>query len=506
MDPIAEDEESIEKPGENGSTHEKIAGGDSGEDIATSSEEGNGEEEEEEDFDNVSKLYRERAVTPNQEEQFDTDLENEEENGVYDPTGRRAYLLACKKLGSIPVSYFLRHMQDEVLSMCHHGLGSQGVAALAHALQNNTCVLTLDLSDNWLEGEGGEHIAEMLKENCYITDLNISDNKLGSRGMAAISKMLQDNNSLRSIILSGNEFSDQDASHVAAAMNENVQLVELNLSNNNFGEKAGEILGASLGENETLEELDLSWNAFRQSGAVQLCKGITVNTRLRKLDLSMNGLGNEGAIAIADVIKQNNALQEIYISYNRIGNSGAMALGKALETNETLKVLKLDHNPIGIEGVTAILQGIYPANSVVSDLDLSAVEIDKETRSLYKEIQASRSVTVRHGPVIGDYNLKWKPKKRFPEGQLFMVPIEKVTQATLMSVIAKYSEDYSAPVLEALVSLDTENVGRVGKATFMEALKVAEIRFTDDQKEALDNIVDTLFTEETLDYSPLKQN
>lgn len=35
----------------------------------------------------------------------------------------------------------------------------------------DTSILMLDLSDNWLQGEGAAAIAEMLKENCYISGL-----------------------------------------------------------------------------------------------------------------------------------------------------------------------------------------------------------------------------------------------------------------------------------------------------------------------------------------------
>lgn len=48
----------------------------------------------------------------------------------------------------------------------------QGAKALALSLMVDTSVLTLDLSDNWLLGEGAAAIAEMLKENCYVSGLH----------------------------------------------------------------------------------------------------------------------------------------------------------------------------------------------------------------------------------------------------------------------------------------------------------------------------------------------
>lgn len=47
----------------------------------------------------------------------------------------------------------------------------QGAKALALSLMVDTSIFTLDLSDNWLQGEGAAAVAEMLKENCYISGL-----------------------------------------------------------------------------------------------------------------------------------------------------------------------------------------------------------------------------------------------------------------------------------------------------------------------------------------------
>ena len=44
------------------------------------------------------------------------------------------YLEACKKQKVIPASYFLRHMNDSVLKMKHHGLGIPGIKPVSIAL------------------------------------------------------------------------------------------------------------------------------------------------------------------------------------------------------------------------------------------------------------------------------------------------------------------------------------------------------------------------------------
>ncbi len=57
-----------------------------------------------------------------------------EEKAPYDVTPRVVYLEACRKLGVVPASYFLRHLTDGALDMSHHGLGPDGVKPIAISL------------------------------------------------------------------------------------------------------------------------------------------------------------------------------------------------------------------------------------------------------------------------------------------------------------------------------------------------------------------------------------
>ncbi len=63
-----------------------------------------------------------------------------DERQAYDPTGQSSYREACKMLKVIPVSYFLRNMNQRELNMMHYGLGSQVGQLL--------CILSIPLSNN----------------------------------------------------------------------------------------------------------------------------------------------------------------------------------------------------------------------------------------------------------------------------------------------------------------------------------------------------------------------
>ncbi|XP_022277961.1 leucine-rich repeat-containing protein 74A isoform X7 [Canis lupus familiaris] len=327
-------------------------------------------------------------------ESSETDLEIEDTEKFFTTRQNELYLEACRLMSVVPVSYFLRNMEESYMNLNHHGLGPNGTKAIAIALVSNTSVVTLELADNGLMEEGILSLLEMLQENYYLQELNVSDNDLGFKGAKIISEFLQRNtSSLWNLQLSGeepdrariqegkgalvwkalqttpftagNNFRDESAELLCQALAANYQIKTLDLSHNQFSDKGGEYMGQMLALNVGLQSLDLSWNHFYIRGAVALCNGLRANGTLQKLDLSMNGFGNEGATALGEVLRLNSSLVYLDISINDISNEGISKISKGLEFNESLKVLK---NVLVSEQFLKILDGvcaIHPQLDVV---------------------------------------------------------------------------------------------------------------------------------------------
>uniref|UniRef100_A0A670IEX0 Leucine rich repeat containing 74A n=1 Tax=Podarcis muralis TaxID=64176 RepID=A0A670IEX0_PODMU len=85
--------------------------------------------------------------------------------------GAELYIEACKLVGVVPVSYFIRNMEEPIMNLNHHGLGPKGTKAIAIALVSNTTITHLELEDNWILGEGATYLVQMLRENCYIQEM-----------------------------------------------------------------------------------------------------------------------------------------------------------------------------------------------------------------------------------------------------------------------------------------------------------------------------------------------
>ncbi|XP_068110601.1 leucine-rich repeat-containing protein 74A [Hyperolius riggenbachi] len=316
---------------------------------------------------------------------------SDSESGSPEDPQTEVYLAACHKMGVVPVSYFIRHMNESNLQLNHHGLGPRGASAIAQSLMWNSTITQLSLEDNAIHAEGLEKLVEVLRVNRHIRELNLSNNGLGESGSELLCRMLLENVSLLRLQLAHNEFRDQSAGHFADAFSTNFRVTALDLSHNEFCEKGGEFLGQMLAANEGLQELNLSWNHIRMKGAVALSAGLRVNGMLKTLNLSYNGFGNEGALALGEALRVNSSLLHLDIGCNRISNEGIRLLSKGLECNETLCALKLSRNPLTVEGAIIMLRAVTkrPDNRI-EDIDISNVLVNPQFLSLLEAAAMSR--------------------------------------------------------------------------------------------------------------------
>uniref|UniRef100_A0A7N6F8T3 Leucine rich repeat containing 74A n=1 Tax=Anabas testudineus TaxID=64144 RepID=A0A7N6F8T3_ANATE len=145
------------------------------------------------------------------------------------------YLQACKLVGVVPVSYFIRNLDSTTMSLTHHGLGPLGCKALAIALVVNFCIQTdmhidtLELADNDIQAEGAKYLGELFKANFTIQHLVCRSTKLPLEGRSSIE------NALVSVLfqdLSNNYLQSAGAEYVAKMLLGNISLKSIKLSGN----------------------------------------------------------------------------------------------------------------------------------------------------------------------------------------------------------------------------------------------------------------------------------
>ncbi|KAM8921315.1 leucine-rich repeat-containing protein 74A [Pelodytes ibericus] len=420
---------------------------------------------------------------------YDTELEIEGTTQVSPNTDRcdgDVYIQMCKQAGIVPVSYFIRHMNDTHMELNHHGLGPQGAHAIAASLLSNTSITHLSLEDNWIMPEGLTPLMDIMRGNCYIQDLNLNNNHLGVQGSQYIAVILMENINLQRIRLSQNEFKDESAKHFAEALATNFRLMELDLSHNEFCEAGGAHMGQMLASNEGLRVLDLSWNHIRMKGAIALSAGLRVNDMLKVLNLSYNGFGNEGALALGEALKANTSLQQLDIRCNRISNEGVRMLCKGLEANETLCVLKLSRNPLTVEAALFLLASITKRpESKMEELDISNVLVNPQF--LIRLESACRS-----HPAL---RVLYAGKQGF-------IAKKSVGRPDPMKVIQNYLDEHKLRLLDFFRKMDKDGSMRIPVSDFCRHISMAGLPLDGAQ---IDALLQTLDKEETgiVDYRNL---
>ncbi|KAM9842960.1 uncharacterized protein lrrc74a [Aulostomus maculatus] len=369
------------------------------------------------------------------------------------------YLQACRLVGVVPVSFFIRNLHSSTMTLSHHGLGPLGCKALAIALVTDMHIDTLELADNHIQAEGAKYLMELLRANYTIQHLDLSSNHLRSAGAEHVAKMLQDSISLKSMKLSGNGFTDDDAKCFADSLSMNSRIKEIDLSHNEFCGRGGAHLGQLLANNEGVEAMDLSWNHLRMKGAVAFCAGLKVNMMLKHLDLSWNGFGNEGALAMGEALKFNNTLVYLNLSNNRITNEGVGLLCRGLEVNDTLRVLLLAYNSLTVEGALALVNVVKnTSKTALEEINICNVLVNENfVRLLDVTCHEHPGLDVQYGGV-GGFIAKKPPKRIDP-----------------MKVIQDYLDQRKLRLWDFFRNIDKDGTMQVPVADFRRAVQQSSI-------------------------------
>ncbi|CAE7693914.1 LRRC74B, partial [Symbiodinium sp. CCMP2456] len=82
------------------------------------------------------------------------------------------------KAHAAPLEEMLIHNKSlKHLNVAGTSLGHEGLQVLARGLMGNTCLLTLDISQNSAGNKGASYIAEVLKV-CALEELSLSENRI----------------------------------------------------------------------------------------------------------------------------------------------------------------------------------------------------------------------------------------------------------------------------------------------------------------------------------------
>ena len=276
-------------------------------------------------------------------------------------------------------------------------------ALLCGCLKEDNTSQCLKLSANEIFTDKSSHnenlmmIRKAVQINTKIQKLDMSDNYISDNGAAFISDTLMINESLKEVILRWNSITQQGAKSLSKAIYQTKTLQKLDLYHNDITDDGAAAISDSLKINESLQELNLADNNITHEGAKKIAEAIQVTKTLQKLDLYYNNISDNGVAAISDSLKINVSLQELNLAYNNITHEGAKKIAEAIQVTKTLRKLNLNDNNISDNGAAKISNNLK-INKSLQELNLKGrmeqhvVITEKGAKSISEAIQVNTTL------------------------------------------------------------------------------------------------------------------
>ncbi|RQM24623.1 hypothetical protein B5M09_003089 [Aphanomyces astaci] len=267
------------------------------------------------------------------------------------------YLQQCAVQQVLPSKRVISQLPALVVDCAHFNLGHNGIIAMAHALQHNTALVELNLTDNWSLEPGGHQLAQVVASCPHLTTLDLTNNRIGTRSAMLLFGAVTSSSTLSRLVLKGNDLYDRIHTAVGALLATNPSLTFLDLSDNRVRNKTGTAIGHALLANTHLQALHLTWNTMSTTGCLPILTALaTTNQSLKHLSLGWNRLGDETGCLVATMLLRNQTLESLDLTSAQLSCASVGFLADAVTFNEGLARLNLDQNPIDQTGVSLMLQ------------------------------------------------------------------------------------------------------------------------------------------------------
>eukprot|EP00347_Sterkiella_histriomuscorum_P023864 403333121 len=201
--------------------------------------------------------------------------------------------------------------QLEVLQMSNSQMHKNDMELLQYALHQNPVALShirvLNLARNNIQKEGAKTLALALEGNTSVLTLDLSQCKLGVSGTQAIATALLKNNTLK----------------------------HLNLYRNKVDVDGARSLRELLKVNKSIEFLDVGHNRLREKGITALTDGICENpdSKIKYLGLRFNFINDDGFNYFFEncIFKGKSKISHIYMLQNYLSEHFTVALAQKIE-------------------------------------------------------------------------------------------------------------------------------------------------------------------------------
>ena len=241
----------------------------------------------------------------------------------------------------------------KTLNVGFNGVTGPSVVSLFKALERNTCLKTLDLSDSYITaGEYSEAVGQ------------------------AIEGMLRVNQCLQVLKLSGCDLHDTVIGYIATGLTHNTTLQELDIGHNYSVTSDGWVQFFQTIQKGTtsLQKLDISSNKLQSEGVIALSQMLLHNKTITALtirSISSSATITEAWIQLFQVLRQHPTLSILDISKNNLGREGSIALGECLHHNKTITVLDASGCSLTDDVLKAMATNLSHKSSSLREINIS---------------------------------------------------------------------------------------------------------------------------------------
>ena len=283
------------------------------------------------------------------------------------------------------------------LCLCDNCIDCGGAIMLAHALQDS-CLMHLDLSSNYVGGKGAEALARSATLPISIlTTLLLHDNPIDLSGTHAMLIILESSNTIYHLDLS---YTEHERSVPRLPFRLAPCLRVLNMSNCGITSLGFGVVAEAIQRHAAITDLDLSRNELGEGQCLQLLSDALRSSRsLTRLNLANNSIGRfcqaTSGLCLCDTLGSHQAITDLNISGN-IGFVPAMTdrfcLG--LRTNTALRILDLNDSGFfnGAYGLQSLGQALLH-NRFLSVLLLCSIRVNWQVPANIDFIRALKDNT-----------------------------------------------------------------------------------------------------------------
>ena len=241
----------------------------------------------------------------------------------------------------------------KTLNVRWNSVTGPSVVSLFKALERNTCLTTLVLSDNNITaGEHSEAVGQ------------------------AIEGMLRVDQSLQVLKLYNCGLDDTVIGHIATGLTHNTTLQELNIGYNHSVtiDEWVQLFQTIQNGTTSLQNLHISENNLQSEGVIALSQILRHNktiTALSICDISSSvTITTEAWILLFQVLRHHPTLSILDISINNLGREGSIALGECLHHNKTITVLGVINCGLTDDVLKAMATNLSHESSSLREIDI----------------------------------------------------------------------------------------------------------------------------------------